>query len=128
MSTNSESGIKAVNTYIEGFNRQDIDLMAEGFNFPHVRLANGRFRTFETAEEFRRLSRGMEEQLASEGWDHTVVDSTEIIHEGDDKVHISMTVSRLNSHGEVYNRFNTLWIATNLDGHWGIQFRSSYLA
>ncbi len=29
--------------------------------------------------------------------------------------------------GTVYNQFETFWIATCQDTHWGIQFRSSYL-
>ena len=29
--------------------------------------------------------------------------------------------------GSIYHRFKSLWIATEQDGHWGIQFRSSYL-
>ena len=40
---------------------------------------------------------------------------------------MSLTIHRCHEDGSVYNTFDTLWIATCDDGHWGIQFRSSYL-
>lgn len=127
MSSNAEAALGAVNAYIQAFNEEDIDAMSAAFNFPHVRLAKGRFYTFESAQQFHHQSERLAESLAAEGWAHTVVESAEVIHDGEDKVHVAMTVSRRNAKGETYNRFNTLWIATLVDGHWGIQFRSSYL-
>ncbi|HJN50970.1 MAG: hypothetical protein QGI68_02515 [Pseudomonadales bacterium] len=126
-SSNAAAGIDAVNAYIDGFNRLDIEAMSTSFNFPHVRLARGEFYTFDSAEQFSQQSQRLADSLAAEGWDHTVVESADVIHEGEDKVHVAMTVARRNAKGETYNRFNTLWIATLQDGHWGIQFRSSYL-
>jgi hypothetical protein len=128
VSSNAEAALGAVNAYIDGFNRLDLDAMTTAFNFPHVRLAKGRFYTFESAQRFHNQSERLADSLAAEGWHHTVVESAEVIHEGEDKVHIAMTVSRRNADDETYNRFNTLWIATLQDGHWGIQFRSSFLA
>ena len=46
---------------------------------------------------------------------------------GEDKVQIALGIDRLDASGRVYRPFDTLWIATLVDGHWGIQFRSSYL-
>ena len=43
------------------------------------------------------------------------------------KVHLAITNERRHADGTVYKRFDTFWIATCVDGHWGIQFRSSYL-
>lgn len=125
--SNGEAAVAAVNAYIDAFNQLDIDGMSAAFNFPHVRLAKGRFYTFESAVQFSRQSERLAESLAAEGWHHTVVEAAEVIHEGEDKVHVAMTVTRRNAAGETYNRFNTLWIATLVEGHWGIQFRSSYL-
>jgi len=127
VSSNADAAIKAVNAYIDAFNQEDIDAMSASFNFPHVRLARGRFYTFDSADQFNKQSERLADSLAAEGWHHTVVESAEIIHDGEEKVHVAMTVSRRNAADETYNRFNTLWIATLQDGHWGIQFRSSYL-
>jgi len=35
--------------------------------------------------------------------------------------------ARRREDGTVYNEFDSLWIVTEQDGHWGVQFRSSYL-
>ncbi|MBT3533472.1 MAG: hypothetical protein HN478_06315, partial [Rhodospirillaceae bacterium] len=49
------------------------------------------------------------------------------IQSGPDKVHLRLEIDRCHEDDTVYNKFDTLWIATRQDGHWGIQFRSSYL-
>ena len=56
-----------------------------------------------------------------------MLDRIEAVQVGPGKAHLSMTVCRCRRDGSVYNTFETLWIATQQDGHWGIQFRSSYL-
>jgi hypothetical protein len=40
---------------------------------------------------------------------------------------MALSIDRCHADDSVYNQFETLWIATEVDGHWGIQFRSSYL-
>lgn len=117
----------AAHAYIEAFNRGDIAAMADAFNFPHIRLAGGQFATFATREAFLERREGLKRSLDAEGWDHTVVRSIDVVHARADKVHMSLLVDRCRADGTVYNQFQTLWIATCQDGHWGIQFRSSYL-
>ena len=113
--------------FIRAFNDQDHDKLAETLNYPHIRLAKGYFHTISTKEDFITLSQNSQEALKKEGWDHTVVESMEAVHEGDDKVHLAIKNHRIDKSGEIYNSFETLWIVTLNDGHWGIQFRSSYL-
>lgn len=125
---NTESpGIAAATEFIEAFNAQDHERLGKALNYPHLRLALGEFRRIESFEDFVTNSKSYESRLRSEGWDHTVVRSIEIVHEGIDKIHLSITNDRCRPDGTVYNSFDTFWIATLLDGHWGIQFRSSFL-
>ena len=118
---------RAVEFFIDTFNAQEHEAHAQALNYPHVRLANGRFARLESAEQFEKICVANEERLKAEGWHHTVVRSLEIIHVGEDKVHVAITNDRCHEDGTVYNSFDTFWIATCVDGHWGIQFRSSYL-
>lgn len=118
---------QAVKYFIDTFNAQDHQAHAKALNYPHIRLANGRFATLESEEQFARQSAANESRLKAEGWHHTVVRKLEVVHTGDDKVHVAITNDRCHADGTVYNSFDTLWIATCVDGHWGIQFRSSYL-
>lgn len=125
--TNAEHAREAVKFFIDTFNAQDHAQHAKALNYPHIRLANGRFARLESEQQFAEICAANESRLRSEGWDHTVVRSLEIVHEGDDKVHIAITNDRCRADGTVYKSFETFWIATLMDGHWGIQFRSSYL-
>jgi hypothetical protein len=117
----------AAQRFISAFNAQDHEALAQTLNYPHVRLAGGRFVTVESSRDFAELSRKGETRLAKEGWDHTEIESISAAQVGDDKVHLAMRINRCREDGSVYNGFDTMWIATLADGHWGIQFRSSFL-
>lgn len=121
-----ELAIAAARAFIDAFNAQDHERTAAALNYPHIRLTR-RFARIESAAEFVEHSRRGEAHLAAEGWHHSVIDRIETVQAGSDKVHLAMKVLRCRADGSVYNTFETLWIATLQDGHWGIQFRSSYL-
>ena len=125
--TTEAHAIEAVHFFIDMFNAQDHEKLATALNYPHIRLANGRFAEIPNAEAFERGSRANVAHLQAEGWHHTVLRTLDVIHVGDDKVHVAITNDRCHEDGTVYNSFDTFWIATLVDGHWGIQFRSSYL-
>jgi len=120
-------GMKAARAFIDAFNAQDHEGLAATLNYPHVRLANGHFVTVDSAADFTERSRKNKPLLDAEGWDHTVLRDIQVIHSGPDKVHMALSIDRCHTDGTVYNHFETFWIATRSDGHWGIQFRSSYL-
>ena len=122
------AGMHAAQRFISAFNAQDHEALAQTLNYPHVRLAGGRFVTVESPQDFAELSRKGEPRLAKEGWHHTEIESISAAQAGDDKVHLAMRINRCRKDGTVYNRFDTMWIATLADEHWGIQFRSSFLA
>lgn len=117
----------AIERYLDGFNKRDAHIMADGFNFPHVRLAKGQFVTIPDAQTFIDAQSRVTELLYAEGWDHTTVESMDIVQSGPGKVHVALKVTRRSASGEPIHEFNTLWVVTELDGHWGVQFRSSFL-
>ncbi len=127
MSKQNGPGIGAARAFLDAFNAQDFEALADSLNYPHFRLANGRFETMESRDAFVERAPRVARQLEKEGWHHTVMTSLDVVHEGDDKVHLAITYDRCHADGSVYNTFDTLWIATLQDAHWGIQFRSSYL-
>ncbi len=121
------AAIAVAQRFIDAFNAQDHEALADTLNYPHIRLANGAFTTIATREAFIERSRAGRARLEAEGWDHTTVEAIDAVHASDDKVHLALSVDRRHADGTVYKHFETLWIATRVDGHWGIQFRSSYL-
>lgn len=121
------AGKEALRAFIDAFNKLDIAAMADAFNFPHIRLAGGAFNIIETRDDFLQRQKSVKARLEAEGWHHTVIESLDVVHQGPDKVHLAVEYTRRHADDSVYTRFNSLWIATLQDGHWGIQFRSSYL-
>ena len=126
MSISDQAKLMAFN-FIPAFNAQIHQAFAKTLNYPHIRLAKGEFQTIANQEEFAVLSEQGENWLRNENWDHTLVESMDSIHVGEDKVHLSIKNHRVTKSGDIYNSFETLWIVTLNDQHWGIQFRSSYL-
>ena len=122
-----DAALAAMQEFFDSFNDQDHGRHVKSLNYPHVRLANGRFARLESAEQYERQCRAYEPQLKAEGWHHSKVSNVEVVQDSDDKVHMIMTMDRCDAEDRVYNSFQTFWIATLVDGHWGIQFRSSFL-
>jgi|TARA_B110000263_G_C15295078_1_gene505239 hypothetical protein len=123
----AKEAIAVVHAFMETFNAQEHERHGETLNYPHTRLANDRFITFENAEAFIAGSKRREAALRQEGWHHTTMVSLDVVHSGKDKVHLALRNDRCHADGTVYHSFDTFWIATLTDGHWGIQFRSSFL-
>jgi hypothetical protein len=123
----AEAGKAVVHAFMDAFNRGDLAAWADTLNYPHIRLAAGVFTIIPTREDFLQRNASLKASLAAEGWHHTVLESLDVIHAGPDKVHMTLENTRRHADGSVYTRFQTVWIATLQDDHWGIQFRSSYL-
>jgi hypothetical protein len=121
------AGKEAVRGYIDAFNKLDSSAMADAFNVPHIRLASGKFAVFESRDDFVRRFDANKMALQAEGWHYTVIESLEAVHAVPDKVHLAIEYTRRRADDSVYSRFNSLWIATLQDRHWGIQFRSNYI-
>ena len=123
----AEKGREALREFLVSFNAQDHERHGRSLNYPHVRLANGHFQHIESAEELAERSRQNKPRLIAEGWHHSEARDLVVVHADDTKVHLAMRMDRCREDGTVYKSFDTFWIATEVDSHWGIQFRSSYL-
>ncbi len=123
----AEAGVATAQAFVSAFSDQDHERLAATLNYPHVRLAEGAFYTTENAAAFVERSRRAQQRLIDQNFGYSNLRELEPIQVGPDKVHLRIINDRHHPDGEVYMSFNTLWIATLQDGHWGIQFRSSYL-
>ena len=113
----------------DAFNNRDLEGMLREMHFPHYRISSDNvFNVWETSFEFSQNHHIMTKALDSEGWIKTVTGSIDVFQSDLNKVHIGIKPSRINSIGESYNSFESLWIVTKLDNTWGIQFRSSFLS
>ncbi|RLT38746.1 MAG: hypothetical protein DWI58_14550 [Chloroflexi bacterium] len=127
MTPDEATAVATIQRWLEGFNARDAAVQVDTFNFPHVRLAGGKFRTIEDGDAMRTQNATGTERLRAEGWGYTTLESITPVQSGPGKVHVAVHYARRRSDGTVYTEFDSLWIVTEQDGHWGVQFRSSYL-
>ena len=113
----------AMDAFMLGFNARDPQAWAASLNYPHVRFASGGVTVWESAEEFAE-TRAFE-TLPRTGWDHSHWLTRDVTLASPGKVHIATLFQRFNSDNEIIGTYQSLYIITNIDGHWGTQARSS---
>jgi hypothetical protein len=122
MSDALTSALGALDDYMAALNQGDEAGVNAACNFPHVRLAGGKVVVWQKHGDYKLadfLAR------AGDGWAESKWDERTPIHVGDKKVHLKVRFSRWRRDGSLLGRFETIYIVTNQDGHWGIQARSS---
>ncbi len=116
------AAMKCLDDFMTAFNARNIDAWQETFNFPSVRLASNTMVIIEPGyHKPDMFSRGPLEE-----WDHSAWERREIIHSGPDKVHIDTRFSRFRKDGSVIGGFDSIYVVTCENGHWGVKARSSY--
>ena len=113
---------QVLDDFMAAFNARDIPAWEKTFNFPSVRLASNRMEILEKGTR----SPNMFGQGSLTDWDHSAWDRRDVIHAGVDKVHIDTRFTRYRNDGSVIGGFDSIYIITCEDGHWGVKGRSSY--
>lgn len=123
MSDPLTAAIKALDDYMAALNRGDESGVNAACNFPHVRLAGGKVVVWPNRGDYK-----LQDFVAraGDGWGHSKWDERSAIHVGDKKVHLKVKFSRWKKDGSLIGRFETIYIVTLENGHWGIQARSSF--
>jgi hypothetical protein len=93
------------------------------YNFPHVRLASGKVTVWQNQGDYKLKDFYAR---AGDGWAKSQWEERTPIHVGSDKVHVKVAFSRWRADESLIGRFETIYILTRQDGHWGIQARSSF--
>lgn len=119
----SRAALQVVEDYIASFNTRDIKKFEATMHYPHVRLADGKVKVWETPPGQNEIFGALEKSI---GWDYTTLEETKVIQCGPDKVHVAVKVSRRRKDGTPIQTFQSLYLVTNQGGRWGIQIRSSY--
>ena len=117
------AAMKVMDAYIDGLNRHDEPAVNAACNFPHVRLAGGKVVVWPNHGDYKL---GDFVARAGDGWHHSTWDERTPIHVGRDKGHLKVKFSRWRADNSLLGAFETIYIVTRQDGHWGIQARSSF--
>ncbi len=112
---------KVLDEFMEAFNARDVEAFEATFNFPSVRLASGKLILIDKG--FHTPSMFTTGALAD--WDHSAWERRNVLHVGPDKVHIDTRFSRYRKDGSVIGGFDSIYVVTSENGHWGVKIRSS---
>lgn len=117
-----DAAMACLDAFMTAFNARDIGAFEKTFNFPSIRLASNTLRIINKGDQ----TQAVFEQSALKDWDHSAWEKREIIHSGPDKVHINTRFTRYRKDGSVIGGFDSIYVVTCEDGHWGIKARSSF--
>lgn len=117
--------LQSLDGFMAAFNARDPEAWAGTLNYPHVRIAGSKVRVWETKEDYAAY---MDFSAFSKqtGWHHSVWDSKRVVQAGEKKVHIAVEFTRFNADDEKIASYESFYVVTNQDGHWGTQARSSF--
>ena len=111
-----------LDAFMAAFNKRDMKSWEATFNFPHVRFASNKVTILQPGKQ----TADMFTSGALADWDHSEWARRDVIHAGPDKVHINTRFNRYRKDGSLISGFDSIYIVTKVDGHWGIQGRSSF--
>ena len=123
----SEAGaLSALEGFMTALNARDAPALYDLLHVPHVRISgNGVAIWADRAELEATYLRDFYDR-AGPDWDHTVLDSMEVLHTSEKKVHVLIQFTRCDSKGSPIGTFRSLWIMVFTGGRWGAQARSSF--
>ncbi len=111
-----------LDAFMTAFNARDIPAFEATFNFPSVRLASQGLVIINAGDmKSERFTSG-----ALVDWHHSAWDRRHVIHASSDKVHIDTRFTRYRKDGSVIGGFDSIYVVTRQDGHWGVKVRSSF--
>ena len=116
----ADTAMEVVRRYFAAINAGDGDAVTETLNFPHFRIDwNGAVTHYrdDSADHLGNFRR----RTHADRWHKSVIDSMDVIYTIPTKAHVSLVFRRLREDGSVIGTYHSLYIITQIDGHWGIQ-------
>ena len=117
-----QAAMATLDDFMRGFNARDIKAYDAAFNFPSVRLASNTLHLIQAGEQKPSLF----ETGSLKEWDHSALQKRVVLHAGPDKVHINTRFARYRKDGSLIGGFDSLYVVTKENGHWGVKIRSSF--
>ena len=115
--------MQVLDSFMYSFNARDMNSWSETLNYPHVRIAGGKVTVWDTKEEYSATN--VFNRLTATGWDHSAWLSKDVVLVSKNKVHISTVFQRYDKDNNPMKKYQSLYVVTNDEGHWGVQARSS---
>lgn len=119
------AALELVDQYMQAFNRRDEAAWAATLNYPHVRVAGGQVKVWQTAEEYQR-DFDFQQFARDFTWAYSRWDERRVVQSGPEKVHLAVRFTRYKADDTKLASYNAMYVVTKIDGHWGVQVRSSF--
>ena len=116
------AAMAVTDAFMAAFNARDLPAFEQTFNFPSVRRASNTLTLIEPGYHQPQMF----EKGPLSDWDHSAWERREVIHAGADKVHLDTRFTRYRKDGSVIGGFDSIYLITCEDGHWGVKARSSF--
>ena len=120
------AAVAAIQGFMAALNARDNPALYQSLHVPHVRISAGGVAIWADRSELEATYLRDFHARAGADWHHTVLDSTEILHSSEKKVHVLIQFTRYDNDGAALATYRSLWIMTLVDGRWGAQARSSF--
>ncbi len=119
------AALKSLDDYMTAFNARDEDAWAATLNYPHVRIAGSEVKVWQTPGEYT-ADFDFARFAGNSGWHHSAWDAREIVQSSANKVHVAVTFTRFKADGAKIESYDSLYVVTLENEHWGTQARSSF--
>ncbi len=113
---------KPIDDFLAALNAHDVEAARKTLHYPHAQIAGNQTSILDDPESFQIDF----QSLAREGWAYSTLDSCAMRQNCDEKVHFDVQLSMHKADNSRYATFQALWIATKIEGAWGIQCRSIF--
>ena len=118
--------LEALDGFMVSLNARDDQALYDSLHVPHVRISVDGVAIWANREELEATYLKEFHGRAGPDWHHTVLDSKEVIHSSEYKVHVLIQFTRCREDGSAIATFRSLWIMVYANGRWGAQARSSF--
>lgn len=120
------AALHTMDVFMATFNEGDARGHCATFAYPHVRLASGQVRIWDSIDEaIPQMERAIA-WLRSQGWTHSDWDHRRMVHISEKKVHMDVQFRRFGAGNSLIGIFPAIYVIVEQDGRWLIQCRSSF--
>jgi hypothetical protein len=121
----ADAAVAAVKAYMNSFNSRDDEAWADTLNYPHLRMAGGAVKSWPTRQAY--VDEFDFDAFAKRfGWSRSEWESIEAVQVAADAVNVALRATRRDAQGKALSTFDTYYLVTRENGHWGVRARSSF--
>ena len=122
----SNAAVAAIEQFMAALNARDDAALYDLLHLPHVRISGEGVAIWHDRSELEATYLRDFYARAGPDWHHTTLDSTDVIHSSERKVHVLIQFTRRDASDGAIATYRSLWIMTDNGGRWGAQARSSF--